>query len=581
MKLRGYQHLGIENVFKARAAGNRSALVVQPTGTGKTVMFAGAARKVFPRRVLVVAHRQELIWQARDKIKSVTGLDVGVEMGEYKVSLDRDMFKPRARIVVATVQTLMAGGDGGGRIGKFDPMDFDLLVIDEAHHSTSPMYRTIIKYFVNANPNLFVLGVTATPDRGDEEALGQIFETVAFEYELFNPDPSVPSAIRDGWLVPIEQQMVSVASLDLSQVKTRAGDLANNDLAAVLEAEKNLHGIAYPTIEILGGQQGIGFAASVAHAQNLADIFNRHRIGMSACVSAKTDPIERKQIIDEFRKGGIQFLWNCGIFTEGTDFPNIGVVSMGRMTKSRCLYAQMAGRVTRPHETIAKRLGEVPDVPSLRRALIARSLKPSGLIIDFVGNSGKHKLVTTGDILGGNISPEVLDLARDAAIRSGGRVRMDQVIEDEEKKLAERKEREVREFARKERIVAKANYSSQRIDPFNLLDIRPAQERGWDKGRQLSERQKSVLRNSGFDPDKMQYAQAKQLVGIIIERWDKKKCSLAQVNLLKKFGLDGKEWSKERAKRSLDQIAKNNWQVPHNFDASDATEPKVEAAVPF
>ena len=212
-----------------------------------------------PKRSMVLAHREELIWQAKDKIERVTGLKSDVEMGEHKAAQECGLFHPKASVIVSTIQTHVAGGDGGGRMTKFDPMDFGLLVIDESHHAVSPSYRKVIDYYMT-NPDLVVMGVTATPDRGDESALGQVFETVAFDYEVMD-------AIKDGWLIPIEQQMVSVESLDFSEVKTTAGDLNGADLAAVMESEKNLHGVASSTIDIIGSKRGIGFAASVNHAR--------------------------------------------------------------------------------------------------------------------------------------------------------------------------------------------------------------------------------------------------------------------------------------------------------------------------
>ena len=128
-------------------------------------------------------------------------------------------------------------------MSKFDPQRFGVLIIDEAHHATSPTYRRVIDYY-RTNPALKVLGVTATPDRADEEALGQVFQSVAFDYEVLD-------AIHDGWLVPIEQQMVHVEGLDYSSIRTTAGDLNGGDLAAVLEAEKNLQQMASASVAII------------------------------------------------------------------------------------------------------------------------------------------------------------------------------------------------------------------------------------------------------------------------------------------------------------------------------------------
>ena len=166
--LRPYQSAASDAIFKEWQE-NDSTLVVIPTGGGKTILFADVIRRTFPRRALVIAHREELIFQARDKIQRVTGLHADVEMGEYRA--DGGLFRA-APVVVSTIQTQCSGGDGGGRMAKFDPQRFGVLIIDEAHHATSPTYRRVIDSY-RTNPTLKVLGVTATPDRADEEALGQ------------------------------------------------------------------------------------------------------------------------------------------------------------------------------------------------------------------------------------------------------------------------------------------------------------------------------------------------------------------------------------------------------------------------
>jgi len=558
MKLRNYQLEAEKLTLQAWEDGNRSALVVMPTGTGKTVLFASLIRSRLPGRALVLAHRQELIWQARDKIQKVTGLIVDVEMGEYKSRTDKDLFHPKAQVIVSTIQTQNAGGDGGGRMGKFDPNDFGLLIVDEAHHATSVSYRKVIEYY-KTNPNLVIVGVTATPDRADEEALGQVFDTVAFDYEILD-------AINDGWLVPIEQQMVSIEDFSFENVRTTAGDLNGADLAAVMTSEKPLQGVASATIDIIGDKRGIGFASSVAHAEMLSEIFNRHRSGMSNVVSAKTDSEERKKIISDFAQGKIQWLWNCGIFTEGFDDSGVEIISIARPTKSRALYAQMAGRATRPHESIAGRLNDVFNAP-LRRATIARSVKPSCLIIDFVGNSGKHKLMTTADILGGNYSDEVIEAAVLRAKSLGQRLRMDKTIEEEEKIQEEIKTRRLAEEARKARLVGKAHYKTTAINPFDLLQIKPiTSTRGWDKGKVASEKMRKVMReNIKVNADDYSYAQTRQLISEFFRRIENKLCTIKQAATLKKFGVEPKDVTFDNARSMLDQIANNGWKKPASF----------------
>ena len=580
MQLRPYQLNARDFTIGLMKQGERSALGVLPTGCGKTIVFASLIKRVFPRRTMVIAHRQELIWQAHEKIKRVTGFHVDVEMGDMK-SNENGLFVRRAPVIVSTMQTHSSGGDGAGRISKFDPSEFGLLVIDEAHHSISPSYRRIINYY-RTNPNLFVLGVTATPDRSDEEALGQVFENVAFDYEISD-------AIKDGWLVPVEQEFINVDSLDFSQVRTTAGDLNGKDLAEVMEAERNLYGIAYPTIDIVGNdKRGIGFASSVIQARRLSELFNRHRKGSSAFVSGATPREERAKIIKDFANGIIRFLWNCNVFTEGFDDSGVDIISMGRPTKSRSLYAQMVGRGTRPHESIAHSLNGCPN-SILRRMLIKRSIKPSCLVIDFAGNSGKHKLITTADILGGNYSDNVVETAIKFSKRVGGRVNTLEILEEEEKRAEEARKRREAEEARRANIRVTAKYTRRHINPFDVLDIKPAKQRGWDDKKILTEKQKGFLRKFGFDPESLEYARARQLIGIIMERIDKKRCSFAQIELLCKFGYSEsgvKDWSSEQASKAIDAIKANGWKRPQVFEAtpqptSESSDQIIDSDNPF
>jgi superfamily II DNA or RNA helicase len=551
MKLRDYQQQAEDAVFKEWEDGNRSTLLVLPTGLGKTLVFSSVIRRL-GKRAMVLAHREELIWQARDKIEKVTGMRADVEMGIYKSSVEPGLFHPKSDVIVSTIQTHNAGGDGAGRMTKFDPMDFDLLVVDEAHHCTSKSYRRVIDYYCT-NPNLKVLGVTATPDRADEEALGQVFQSVAFDYEILD-------AIQNGWLVPIHQQLVSVESLDFSNIHTTAGDLNQGELDAVMMAEKNLHGIASATIDIIGDRRGIGFASSVEHARILSDIFNRHRPGLSNFVHGKTDKDERKQIIADFSAGRVQWLWNCGIFTEGFDDSGVEVISMARPTKSRSLYAQTVGRSTRPHESIAHRLGNMP-IAAMRRSAIANSRKPSALIIDFVGNSGKHKLMTSADLLGGKVSDEAIDSVLREARKSGKPMRMDKSLEEEEKRLEEKKKREAEEFARKAKLTAKASYKTRSVNPFDILDVKPANPKGWDKGKVLSEKMMKMLKGAGVNPDGMDYSKAKQLCGLIIGRHASGLCTVKQAGLLKKYGYPT-DLKFDQARKVIDAVAANGWRRP-------------------
>ena len=523
MRLRDYQEAAANGVFEAWKD-NTSALAVLPTGLGKTVLFAEIIRRMNERgaRAMVLAHREELITQAADKIKRVTGLEAQIEMGEYHVQSWWGDLPP---VIVSTVQTQCAGGDGAGRMSKFDPQEFGMVVIDEAHHATSSTYRRCIDWYCQ-NPNCKVLGVTATPDRADEAALGQVFDAVAYEYQVLD-------AINNGWLVPIEQQMVTVGSLDFSGIRTTAGDLNQGDLAEVMEDERNLQGIAAPTVEICGEKRAIVFAATVEQAERLAEMLNRYKPDKAAWLCGKTDKDDRRRMLADFKAGKLQFVVNVGVLTEGFDDSGVEVVVMARPTKSRSLYAQMAGRGTRPHDTVAGLLGDLPTAQE-RCAMIRNSVKPSCLIVDFCGNSGRHKLCCTADILGGKIDDEVVAEVTRRVKETNGPVDM---TEEMRKVKAEIEERKRREAATRAALQARAEYLTTKIDPFSQWDITPAQERGWDRGKKFSPKQEQVLlERIGVDPKKIPYGQGKQLLDEYFRRIQGGYASLKQAALLKKRG---------------------------------------------
>jgi hypothetical protein len=221
----------------------------------------------------------------------------------------------------------------------------------------------------------------------------------------------------------------------------------------------------------------------------------------------------------------------------------------------------MAGRALRPHESIAHRLNDCPS-PAIRRSMVSRSVKPSALIIDFVGNSGRHKLMTTANILGGNASDDVIEAVIAKAKKSGAKVRMDKSIEDEEKRIEEKRKRELAEQSRKAKLVGKSKYSKKVIDPFDILDIRPVQPRGWHEGKQITEGMKRLLKSGGIDDaDSLGYSKASQMCGIIKDRWAKGLCSIKQAKTLGQFGCDINV-SFKQASEMIDAIASNGWKRP-------------------
>lgn len=511
------------------------------TVTHNTTTFTEIVRRFQPRRALIIAHRSELISQASNRLWSNLGINADIEKADQWANEDS---YGRASVVVSSVQTQFAGRNGSSRMHRFNPDDFSLLVIDEAHHYVAKSYRKVIDYY-RKNPNLKVLGVTATPDRADELALGQIFESVASVYEILD-------AIHDGWLVPVEQQMVSIHGLDFSRVRTTAGDLNGADLAAVMEAESNLQGIASASLDVIGERKTLAFTVSVKQAERLAEIFNRHKPDMADWIYAGTPPDQRAKILRNFAHGQTQILCNVGILTEGYDAPGVECIVQARPTKSRCLYAQICGRALRPLTGIVDRFETADE----RKFAIANSVKPAALILDFVGVSGKHKLMTTADILGGKLDDAVLERAVKKAKESKGAVRMDQELDRAARDIHDEIEARKRvEAYKRKHLIGQANFKLRSVDPFDILGVTPARSRGWDGGRKITDKQRGVLLRAGINPDKLSYGQQKQLLIALFARMNKKLATIGQCKTLRKRGVDTTGMTFDQARLKLDEIA--------------------------
>lgn len=525
---RDYQEKAEQAIFQEWEKVTATALVMA-TGLGKTISFAHIIGRLQPLRTLVIAHRKELIDQAVDKIRKVTGLHCGVEMGDNYVN--GDLFH-RTPVVVATVQSL--NSQNGGRMRRFDPMQFGLVVCDEFHHGTSQTYRKVFEWF-KQNPALKILGVTATPDRADEEALSQVCDSVAFHYDILD-------GVTDGWLVPVTQQFCPVSSLDFSEVRTTAGDLNGADLAKIMEAEENVQGVCQPSLEVLYGlapktlsairtlnwtdylsalgkeaRKAIIFTASVAHAEAVCNIFNRVIPGLAEWICGKTPTEDREDILKRFARGKTRVLANCGVLTEGYDEPTVEVILMARPTKSRSLYTQMIGRSTRPLPGLVDGCATKEG----RIASIKASEKPRCRIIDFVGNSGRHKLICALDILGGKSSPEVVERAIKQAQCDGKPVTVLRQLSTSEIQLEQEKEQakerqRLADEARKKRIVAKSNFDTVDIDPFGHKrfgfgsQTRP-------KGPEATDAQKRVIGRAGINPVGWTKKQAGMIIGLLAE----------------------------------------------------------------
>lgn len=533
--LRQYQ-LDAVAAIREELADKRSTLAVMATGTGKTQVASEVIRG-WQGRCLFVAHREELIAQAVRRIEQFTGATPDIERGEAKAN------RRGARNIVASVQSISRSG----RLDSFDPDEFSLIVVDEVHHATANSYRRVLDYFASAK----VLGLTATPDRLDGEALGSVCDSVAYKYDILE-------ATADGWLAPIRIKQVEVAGLDFSKVHTLAGDFNQGELDTIMATEEALHSIAKPTFDLAGDRKTIVFTTSVQNAKRLAEILDRYAGSKKAMsVDGGTDPVERKEALAAFAAGRFQFFVNVGIATEGYDEPGIACVSMGRPTKSRALYCQMLGRGTRGG----------------RNFPIAG--KDDCLVLDFVGNSGRHDIVCAADILGGNLSDRELDQAKKWIDNSDEPLTVEEAMqrarESEERKRLEAEAKALTTQAERDKrkgIVAEVRYVARISDPFVAFNVKRdylAEKYGFDRAteRQIEGLQKWLGKNAkDLPPNLSRHEASRMLKAFADRRASGMDATYSQLKALAKFGIDGKQLSFARASQTIDAIAKNGWRVP-------------------
>lgn len=312
---RPYQAECISKTLKGFEEFNRQ-LAVLPTGSGKTVIFSMLAARFQPKRTLILAHREELIDQAIAKLHATTGIFAQKEKAEFKSSLS-------APVVVASVQSMI------NRLHRWNPDHFGLIVADEAHHAISASWQRVLRHFSGKQ-----MGVTATPDRGDNRNLGSYFEHIPFEISLFD-------LIHQGYLSKIVVQSVPL-KIDLNKVRQTAGDFNETDLSDALAPY--LKSIAEAIRDLASFRRVLVFVPLIATSKKFVEVCKT--VGLSACHIDGESP-DRKEILARYANGEFDVLSNAMLLTEGFDDPGIDCVCVLRPTRSRSLYSQMVGRGTR------------------------------------------------------------------------------------------------------------------------------------------------------------------------------------------------------------------------------------------
>ena len=510
--LRPYQQRARDRIHAEWENGHTRTLLVLPTGTGKTIVFASVAADQVRAgdRVLILAHRGELLEQAADKLQRSTGLVSAVEKA------DATCLNTWFRVVVGSVQTLQRTA----RLERFPHDYFGTIIIDEAHHAITDGYRRILDYFGDAK----VLGVTATPDRGDMRNLGEVFDSLAFEYKLTD-------AIKEGYLCRIMAQTIPL-KLDISSVTMSGGDYAVGDLGTALDPY--LEQIAAEMAQRCKGRKTVVFLPLIKTSQKFRDLLNSHGFRAAEVNGQSTD---RKEVLADFDAGKYNVLCNSMLLTEGWDRPSVDCVVVLRPTKVRSLYSQMVGRGTRLS----------PGKSDL-------------LLLDFLWMTDKHELCRPADLvckdravarqmtenLAQTGCPEDIE---EAAVQAS-----EDVVTQREEALAKQLEEQRR---KKARLVDPLQYEMS-IQAEDLAGYVPAF--GWEAGPP-TEQQAAALEKLGILPDAVESAGKASL---LLDRLNKRRAegltTPKQIRVLERYGFQSVgTWSFDAAKHMIDRIAASGW----------------------
>lgn len=527
MTLRPYQQEAKDAIFREWDQGHSKTLLVLPTGTGKTIVFSAVTEECVRAgsRVLILAHRGELLDQAQDKLLKSTGLRCSVEKAE-ETSL-HSWF----RVTVGSVQTLMREK----RLAQFSPSHFSHIIIDEAHHCLSDSYQRVLEHFSAAR----VLGVTATPDRGDMRNLGQYFESLAYEYTL-------PKAIREGYLCPIKAQTIPL-KLDLTGVGVQNGDFKAGDLGTALDPY--LYQIADEMANYCRGRKTVVFLPLVKTSQKFRDILNSR--GFRAA-EVNGDSKDRAEVLQDFASGSYDVLCNSMLLTEGWDCPPVDCIVVLRPTKVRSLYSQMVGRGTRLCEG-----------------------KDHLLLLDFLWHTERHELCHPASLI-----CETAEVARKATENIEAAGEPVDLIEAEEQAatdvVAQREEALAKALAemksRKRKLVDPLQFEMS-IQAEDLSGYVPSF--GWEMGPP-SDKQRATLERLGIFPDEIDNAgKAALLLDRLGKRREEGLTTPKQIRFLEGKGFEHVgTWSFEAARRLIDRIAANSWRVPYDINPKTYIPPK-------
>lgn len=516
--LRPYQEEAKTAVFREWETYDKTLLVL-PTGCGKTVVFASIAEELVRqgKRVLILAHRGELLEQAADKIKAFTGLGCSVEKAE-QTSLGEWY-----RITVGSVQSMLQDK----RLGRFRKDYFDNIIVDEAHHAITDGYKKVLSHFESAK----VLGVTATPDRGDMKNLGTVFDSLAYEYTL-------PQAIKDGYLVPIKALTVPLR-LDLTDVGTQAGDYKAGDVDNALDPY--LEQIAEEMKRTVSDRKTVVFLPLIRTAQKFCEILRKHGFRAAEINGTSED---RKAILQRFADGEIDVLCNAMLLTEGWDCPSVDCVVVLRPTKVRSLYAQMIGRGTRLCEG-----------------------KKDLLLLDFLWHTRRHELCRPACLIAGeeDVAERMTKTMEDTAgvafdLQDAQNTACTDVVKDRENALAE----ELRRQRQKKRELVDPLQYAMSVAATDFTSYVPSFP--WEMQAMEDKTRKNLEKLGIFTDEIACEGQARKILDLAEKRREGGFSSAKQIRFLEGYGFRNVgQWSQTDAKKMIYRIKASGWKVPHGI----------------
>lgn len=529
MELRPYQVESKNAVQGEWNKGVDKTLLVLPTGTGKTIVFAKITEDCVRsgERVLILAHRGELLDQAADKLEKATGLKSAVEKAE------ETCLSSWYRVTVGSIQSLMREK----RLKQFSSDYFDKIIIDEAHHCLSDSYQRVLEHFGGAK----VLGVTATPDRGDMRNLGSFFESLAYEYSL-------PQAIKDGFLSRIKALTIPL-TLDLTGVGTQAGDFKTSDLSNALDPY--LYQIADEMAKNCMDRKTVVFLPLIKTSRKFCSILNNKGF-VAAEVNGESQ--DRAEVLADFDTGKYNVLCNSMLLTEGWDCPSVDCIVVLRPTKIRSLYSQMVGRGTRLY----------PGKDHL-------------LLLDFLWHTERHELCHPAHLICEN--EEVAQKMTENIEEAGCPIDIeDAEIKASEDVVSQREEalaKQLQEMKSRKRKLVDPLQFEMSIQAEDLSSYVPAF--GWEMSP-ASDKQKATLEKLGILPDEIDNAgKATKLLDRLDKRREAGLTTPKQIRFLEGKGFQHVgTWQFESAKKLIDRIAGNGWRVPFEINPAQYAPTTIE-----